>query len=155
MAYDDTNTDIEIDSGGGSEGDSSSEEFETTEETSSSVNNEPVPAEVDNDFEPVYFTKDALIYDPSYIHKFKGPTLHKMLDRLNQLAIAVTDLQTVVTNLIDEGEETREVIDNVWQHTTMCCTALGIDYQPKGEIWDGEGVLEEGVDPFISHIIIK
>lgn len=140
---------------GGTGGNISSEEFETTEESSFSVSNEPVPTEADNDFEPVYFTHDGLIYDPSYILKFKGPTLHKILDRLNQLSIAVTDLQTVVTNLIDEGEETRKVVDNIWEHTKQCCDALGITYSPTDEIWDGEGVLEEGIDPYISHIVIK
>ena len=109
--------------------------------------------EFDNSFEPQYYLKDGLIYDPSYIHKFKGPTIHQIIAKINTLTTAVTSLQQVVTNLIekDEVENRKVMVDTVWKYTKQCCDNLGIVYQPTSDVdlWDGEGVMEEGIEAYL------
>lgn len=123
---------------------------------SEKVKNANVPATDPNEFEKVKFLRDGLIYDPAYILKFKGPSLHQMIDRINELAIAVTDLQTVVTNIVEsEMKEDRKVMDNTWEHVKRCCNRLLISYSPSGKLWDGSGVVEEGIDAYTCHLKIK
>lgn len=123
---------------------------------SSGVPNAPVPTGAANLFPPVSYVHDGLIYDPAYIHKFKGPTLHTLMDRINALAIAVTDLQTVVSNIVDvEGPEVQKQVEKVvWKYTKQCCDQLGITVAEQGPLWDGTGVFEEGIDPYTCHITL-
>lgn len=131
--------------------------FEYEKLGSSAVANDYVPSPSPNDFDRVKYTHDGLIYDPAYIMKFKNPNIHKIIDRLNQLAVAVTDLQMVVTNIVTkEGPETRRTIERVWEYTKQCCDAdeVDVDYSGMGDLWDGEGVYQEGLDPYTLHISI-
>lgn len=107
-------------------------------------------------FIPQEYVKDSLIYDPSYIHKFKGPTMGDMIGALNRLSAAVTDLQSVVVNLVEEQKETRKVLEDiVWNYTKQCCDEAGISYSSVGNLWDGSGVVEEGIAPYINALEIK
>ena len=115
-----------------------------------------VPSSKPNGFgSKVQLTKFAMIYDPEYILKFKNPDMATIVDRLNQLAVAVSDLQSVVTNIVtSEGPETRSAIDKVWGYTKSCCDHAEISY-PGGSLWDGSGVYQEGIDPWTCHIVIN
>ena len=86
--------------------------------------------------------------------KFKNPTIHKIIDRINQLAVAITDIQTVVTNIAGkEGPETRETIEKIWEKVQACCEHCEVD-SDIGDLWDGSGVFQEGLEPFKCHIEI-
>ena len=134
-----------------------SEEIETEEIPSSKL--EGYPGTLPNDFTPVAFITNKLIYDPSYIFKFKGPNMPGIIDKLNELVIAVTDLQQVVTDLVNnDHKETRNVMrDYVWTKVKTCCDILGVSYPYANldDTWNGTGVLEEGIDPYTCHIIVK
>ena len=117
------------------------------------------PGSAPNDFTKVAFITDKLIYDPSYIFKFRGPDMHDIIGKLNELCVAVTDLQQVVTNLVnDEHPETRKVMNNiVWSKVKDCCRTLQIGYgvDSLDSVYDKKGVVEEGIDPYTCHIIVK
>lgn len=121
------------------------------------------PGNKENAFGNSTFITNHLIYDPSYIHKYKGPTMHEMIAKLNQLTVEITDLQQVVTSLVKEGIETRTNLDElkdivkdvIHPYLDSACSPHGItvptiDYTP----WDGSGVLEEGIDPYTCHITV-
>ena len=131
--------------------------FEYKQLGSSSVNNDYVPSPRPNNFGRVKYTHDGLIYDPAYIMKFKNPNIHKIIDRLNQFAVAITELQMVVTDIVTkEGPETRRTLERVWEYTKRCCDAdeVNVNYSGMGNLWDGNGVYQEGLDPYTLHISI-
>lgn len=133
-------------------------EYKRTFDKRSSEQFKDIPVNISkpDSFEKVKLMRDGLIYDPYYILKFKGPSLHQMIDRINELAIAVTDLQVAVTNLVEvESKEERKVIDNVWNHVKQCCSKIGISYSPSGKLWDGSGIVEEGINAYRCHIKVK
>lgn len=117
------------------------------------------PGQLPNDFVPVEFITNKIVYDPSYIFKFKNPNMHALIDKINELCIAVTDLQQVVTDLVNNDlVETRNVMnDTVWSKVKECCRELEISYSPDNlsSAYNKQGVLEEGIDPYTCHIQVK
>ena len=115
------------------------------------------PGSAANDFGQVAFIENKLVYDPSYIFKFKGPTINDIIDKLNELCVAVADLQQVTTSLIEEEAETREVMNDViWAKVKDCSRRLETYYSPENlaDVFDKKGVVEEGLDPYTCHIKI-
>lgn len=78
----------------------------------------PIPSDKPNDFNKLKrYDEDKIVYDSSYIFKFKNPSIHDIIDKLNKLSVEVTSLQMTLTSVVnDEMKEDREVIDKIWEN---------------------------------------